>query len=242
MRTVFFCVFFRVDWKTENDYSVYVMRQASRRSWRIGQTRPVKVVFMSYRNTLQADALKLVAKKLQSSLAVEGELPEDGLAAFGDEGDDLMMALARKIVSGDEDEDETVEEVFAQARDAETTAEELLVDDGWKAVEVEPEAISVNGNGHHDHIDIETSVELLVGGDLPANGNGNAPVPANGNGHHVEADEPQQSLFSWAEFMAEEPEKPKRRSRKVQPASMSMFEWALELEQEREKEPVGVGR
>ena len=93
------------------------MRQASRRSWRIGQTRPVKVVFMSYRNTLQADALKLVAKKLQSSLAVEGELPEDGLAAYGDDGDDLMMALARRIVSGDEeDEAETVEEVFAQAR------------------------------------------------------------------------------------------------------------------------------
>ena len=88
----------------ETDYSVYVMRQASRRSWRIGQTRPVKVVFMSYRNTLQADALKLVAKKLQSSLAVEGELPEDGLAAYGDDGDDLMMALARKIVSGDKDE------------------------------------------------------------------------------------------------------------------------------------------
>ena len=88
----------------ETDYSVYVMRQASRRSWRIGQTRPVKVVCMAYRNTLQADALKLVAKKLQSSLAVEGELPEDGLAAYGDDGDDLMMALARKIVSGDEEE------------------------------------------------------------------------------------------------------------------------------------------
>ena len=51
----------------ETDYSVCVVRQASRRSWRIGQTRPVKVVFMSYKNTLQADALKLVAKKLQSS-------------------------------------------------------------------------------------------------------------------------------------------------------------------------------
>ena len=105
----------------ETDYSVYVMRQASRRSWRIGQTRPVKVVFMSYRNTLQADALKLVAKKLQSSLAVEGELPEDGLAAYGDDGDDLMMALARKIVSGGEDDAKTMEEVFAQARDAEAT-------------------------------------------------------------------------------------------------------------------------
>ena len=72
------------------------MRQASRRSWRIGQTEPVQVVFMAYRNTLQADALKLVAKKLQSSLAVEGELPEDGLAAYGDAGDDLMLALARR--------------------------------------------------------------------------------------------------------------------------------------------------
>ncbi len=64
--------------------SVYAMHRASRRSWRIGQTQPVKVLFMAYRNTLHADALKLVAQKLPSSLAVEGELPEDGLAAYGD--------------------------------------------------------------------------------------------------------------------------------------------------------------
>ncbi len=30
----------------ETDYSVYTTRQASRRSWRIGQTQPVQVVFM----------------------------------------------------------------------------------------------------------------------------------------------------------------------------------------------------
>ena len=215
------------------------MRQASRRSWRIGQTRPVKVVFMSYRNSLQADALKLVAKKLQSSLAVEGELPEDGLAAYGDDGDDLMMALARKIVSGEEDNDaETVEEVFAQARNAESAAEELLVDDGWKVVEVEPEAVAVNGNGHHEGFDIGPTVELVPASGLHANGNG-----ANGKGHHEEeADEPQQMVFSWAEFMAEEPVKPKRRNGKPQAATMSMFEWAAELEREREKEPVGSGR
>ena len=234
----------------ETDYSVYVMRQASRRSWRIGQTRPVKVMFMSYRNTLQADALKLVAKKLQSSLAVEGELPEDGLAAYGDDGDDLMMALARKIVSGEEDDAETVEQVFAQARDAEATAEELLVDDGWKAVEIEPEAIGVNGNGNGHHDAIGPTVELVVGGSHAANGNGHAPVPVNsltrtgyggnGNGHHDDAGEPQQSLFSWAEFMVEEPVKPNRRNGKPQPASMSMFEWAMEVE--REKETVGAGR
>ena len=216
----------------ETDYSVYVMRQASRRSWRIGQTRPVKVVFMSYRNTLQADALKLVAKKLQSSLAVEGELPEDGLAAYGDDGDDLMLALARKIVSGDAEDadDESVEAVFAQARNAEAAGEEYLVDDGWKALEVEPEVVEVNGNGHHA-IGIGPSFELVLG-------NGHAPAPVNGNGHHDEDPEPQQSLFSWAEFMAEEPVKPKGRSPKPQPATLSMFEWALE----QEREPVGAGR
>ena len=225
----------------ETDYSVYVMRQASRRSWRIGQTRPVKVVFMSYKNTLQADALKLVAKKLQSSLAVEGELPEDGLAAYGDDGDDLMMALARKIVSGEEDDAETVEDVLAQARDAEAASEEFLVDDGWKVVEVEPEAVEVNGNGHHAD-GIGPTVELVLDTGHHANGNGHAAVEVNGNGHSDEVPEPQQSLFSWAEFMAEEPVKPKGRGRKPQPAATSLFEWALEMEQEREEEPVGAGR
>ena len=236
----------------ETDYSVYTMRQASRRSWRIGQKRPVKVVFMAYRNTLQADALKLVAKKLQSSLAVEGELPEDGLAAFGDDGDDMMLALARQIVSGEEtDADgESVEAVFAQARDAEASAEEFLVDDGWKSVLADLKTVEVNSNGHHANGDgfdiIGPTVELAVGGNLPANGNGNsnghAAVPVNSNGHHEEPAEGQQSLFSWAEFLADEPEKPKGRSRKPQPAAASLFEWALNEEQEREKGLVGAGR
>ena len=225
----------------ETDYSVYTMRQASRRSWRIGQKRPVKVVFMAYRNTLQADALKLVAKKLQNSLAVEGELPEDGLAAFGDDGDDMMLALARQIVSGEETEDgESVEDVFAQARDAEASAEEFLVDDGWKAVEIEPEAVAVNGNGHHAD-GIGPTVELVLDTGHHANGNGHAAVEVNGNGHSDEAPEPQQTLFSWAEFMAEEPVKPKGSKRKAQPATLSMFEWALTVEQEREEELVGAG-
>ena len=231
------------------------MRQASRRSWRIGQTRPVKVVFMAYRNTLQANALKLVAKKLQSSLAVEGELPEDGLAAYGDDGDDLMLALARKIVhgdTGDAESVEAVEAVFAQAQNAESEAEELLVDEGWKLVENAPSSgsfvktvVGNNGNGHRDRdtIAIGPTVELvLTNSQAPVNGNGHAPAPVNGNGngansHHEEA-EPQRSLFSWAEFMAAEPVKPKGRGRKPQPAIMSMFEWAME----REKETVGVGR
>ena len=47
-----------------------------------------------------------------------------------DDGDDLMPALARKIVNGEE-VDASVESVFSQVRDAEWMAEELLVDDAW---------------------------------------------------------------------------------------------------------------
>ena len=177
---------------------------------------------MAYRGTLQSDALKLVAKKLQSSLAVEGELPEDGLAAYGDEGDDIMLALARKIVNGEEEEEgESVEEAFAQVRDAEAVSEELLVDEGWHAVEVEAEP------------------ELVVVG---ADRNGTTPAEETpwSNGHHDETPETQQALFSWAEFMAEEPVKQSRRTGK-EAASLSLFDWALSLEEKRE-EAVGAGR
>ena len=191
----------------ETDYSVYTMRQASRRSWRIGQTRPVKVVFMAYRNSMQAEALKLVAKKLQSSLAVEGELPEDGLAAYGDDGDDLMMALARRIVNGEDEDQEPVESVFARARESEAEAEEMLVDDDWR-----------DGDG----ADIEMFVDIGHDGEAAYQSS--------------DEREARQTIFSWAEFIAEEPGE--GRGRKPKPASTSLFEWALGMEEEREAQTV----
>ena len=50
-----------------------------------------------------------------------------------------MLALARKIVSGEEDEDATVESVFAKTHHAEAAAEELLVVGIWPVVEAEAE-------------------------------------------------------------------------------------------------------
>ena len=70
-------------------------------------------------------------------------------------------------------------------------------------------------------------------------GNGYTAVPVGGEAVD-ETPERQRSLFSWAEFMAEEPAEPKRRSRRPEPASISLFEWALE--REREAVPVGAGR
>ena len=138
----------------ETDYSVYTMRQASRRSWRIGQTLPVKVVFMGYHETIHTAALKLIAQKLQSSLAVEGELPDEGLITFQNDQEDMILSLARKIANDETYEDDAytddlkdvetdveadveadVETEFARARDAEAEAEDLLVDDEWRIPE-----------------------------------------------------------------------------------------------------------
>ena len=210
------------------------MRQASRRSWRIGQTRPVKVVFMSYRNTLQGDALKLVAKKLQSSLAVEGELPEDGLAAFGDEGDDLMMALARKIVGGDEGRDG---DGGRGVRPGEGRRGRRRGAAGGRRLEAggsRARGRRCQRDGHYDLFGVGPTVELA-----PVSGNGHGPVPVNGNGasghHEDDAVEPAAVavLLGRVHDRAGETE---GRQPQGTAASMSMFEWALSLEKEREKE------
>ena len=63
----------------QTSYSVYLLRQASRRSWRIGQTQPVEVHFLTNQATIQETAMHLIADKMVSSQIFEGELPEGGL-------------------------------------------------------------------------------------------------------------------------------------------------------------------
>jgi hypothetical protein len=76
-----------IDWPSicwyQTDFSLYVMRHASRRSWRIGEHQKVDVTHLVYGGTLQAEVLTLVAAKMRSALLIEGDLPEDGLAALG---------------------------------------------------------------------------------------------------------------------------------------------------------------
>ncbi len=82
----------------ETGYSIYVLRQASRRSWRIGQRAPVKVKFLHYAETMQETCLRLMGKKLLVSLAMEGKFSSEGLQAINDD-DDILMAMARELVT-----------------------------------------------------------------------------------------------------------------------------------------------
>jgi hypothetical protein len=82
----------------ETGYSIYVLRQASRRSWRIGQRLPVKVKFLHYAETMQESCLRLMGKKLLVSLAMEGKFSSEGLQSINDE-EDILMAMARELVT-----------------------------------------------------------------------------------------------------------------------------------------------
>jgi hypothetical protein len=82
----------------ESGYSIYVLRQASRRSWRIGQKHSVKVKFLAYAGTMQENCLRLMGKKLLVSLAMEGKFANQGLQALDDD-DDILTAMARELVT-----------------------------------------------------------------------------------------------------------------------------------------------
>jgi hypothetical protein len=82
----------------ETGYSTHVLRQASRRSWRIGQKQAVRVCYMSYSGTAQERCLRLMGKKMLVSLALEGKLANHGLTAMEDD-EDVLTALARELVT-----------------------------------------------------------------------------------------------------------------------------------------------
>jgi len=83
----------------QTGYSVYTLRQASRRSWRIGQDRDVKVYYLFYKGTIQEKALQLMGSKMEASLALEGRFSEEGLLAMT-QGEDMSTALAKALVDG----------------------------------------------------------------------------------------------------------------------------------------------
>jgi len=82
----------------QTGYSTYTLRQASRRSWRIGQTTDVQVYYLHYERTLQSKCIALMGKKLLAALALEGKFGSEGLQGLDEDGD-LLVSLVRELVS-----------------------------------------------------------------------------------------------------------------------------------------------
>lgn len=85
--------------ETGIEYRLNDLRQRDRRSWRLIQDKPVRVVFLYYENSWQETALQLIAAKLKAALMVEGNLAE-GLAAMDVDDGNLMDALMKAVSNG----------------------------------------------------------------------------------------------------------------------------------------------
>lgn len=83
-------------------YKIFTLRQASRRSWRLSQDKDIEVYFFYYKDTIQDRALKLMATKLQASMAIEGKFSEEGLRAMSN-NEDLLSQIAQSVVEGIKD-------------------------------------------------------------------------------------------------------------------------------------------
>jgi len=83
----------------QTGYNIFTLRQAARRSWRIGQTKPVKVCFFCYQGTMQEIAISLIAKKLEVALIVEGDLPE-GLAQYAVDTGSIIEEMGKALIEG----------------------------------------------------------------------------------------------------------------------------------------------
>lgn len=83
----------------QTGHRVNIVRQASRRHWRIGQSNSCLTVYNSYFGTMQDLALNLMAAKINTSMALEGKFSEDGLAALTDSsGGSIATQLARQFI------------------------------------------------------------------------------------------------------------------------------------------------
>ena len=82
----------------ESGYNLFTLRQASRRSWRIGQTETCRIVYFQYQGTMQERAMALMGKKLSAAQALEGSFSSEGLVAMAGEDANVEIALARSLV------------------------------------------------------------------------------------------------------------------------------------------------
>ena len=91
----------------ETGYNVSTLKQASRRSWRIGQKEKCRVKFFTYSKTPQEIALALMSKKVKVANSLEGRFTttESDLASFCGEVS-IQDQIARAILDNNDNDHE----------------------------------------------------------------------------------------------------------------------------------------
>jgi hypothetical protein len=107
----------------------------------------VKVYYFCYEETIQEDALHLVAAKVAASLRVNGDTVDDDSLADLDElaSGDLVATLARIVTGEAQMEARSLQQAFAEANAGLRQANTLIGD--YEMADVLEEEPAVNGNG-----------------------------------------------------------------------------------------------
>jgi len=83
----------------EIDYSLFVMWQSIRRVWRLGQTKPVRILFPVYEGTMEEQALTLMGQKMKAALLLYGDNAASAIAdEASDAAGDILSELASTIL------------------------------------------------------------------------------------------------------------------------------------------------
>ncbi|MEP7198542.1 MAG: hypothetical protein ABI874_01880 [Chloroflexota bacterium] len=106
----------------EISYSLYLVYQASRRAWRLGQTEPVKVYYPIYKNAMEHRAVARVGQKLAAAQLLYGNDVVGGLVSEGNAGRGLLEELMRDVMNNTAIPD--LSELFVRA-------ERMAQESGW---------------------------------------------------------------------------------------------------------------
>src|SRR5690606_30810346 len=109
------------------------------------------VYFFAYEETIQEDALRLVAAKVAAALRVNGDtVGDDSLAELDDLTSGDLVATLAKIITGDvQIEAHSLQQAFAEANASLRQANTIIGD--YQMMEEEPEeavAVVTGGNGY----------------------------------------------------------------------------------------------
>ena len=137
---------------------------------------------------------------------IEGELPEDGLAALEGDGQDILLTLARRLTDQNAGDGQLLESIFARRREAEAEADNYLAVGDWDVADVSP--------GSDD--DVDSIIDLShssLSHPLPSDRDVAVGSPSDANGRLVSFDE-----------LARLIEKPKSRRKSAPSAQLTLFD------------------
>lgn len=99
----------------QTGHRLSIVRQASRRHWRIGQNNVCETVYSGYKGTMQDLAINLMASKMGAALALEGQFSQEGLAALTEgSGGSLANELAKRFVGNKIEGVESAESIWGK--------------------------------------------------------------------------------------------------------------------------------